>query len=137
MLIRRTATVTMSAPDASCARCMTAKDEYLPVPTMRRDANSRPAMTRGSAKGLGIGDWGLVMATTHEIHNFHLVAVLNLRTVIVGALDDVHVVLHGHAAWIDVQLREQSGQRQRTGELVRLAVQRDRHFSSRNRFVIG
>ena len=44
MFTRRTATVTMSAPDASCARCMTANDEYLPVPTIRRDANSRPAM---------------------------------------------------------------------------------------------
>src|SRR6266849_2560326 len=40
------ATVTMSAPDASCALTMTACDEYLPVPMMRRDANVLPAMEK-------------------------------------------------------------------------------------------
>ena len=44
MFTRRTATVIMSAPDASCACTMTAGDEYLPVPTMSRDANVLPAM---------------------------------------------------------------------------------------------
>jgi hypothetical protein len=46
MFTRRTATVIMSAPDASCALTMTAGDEYLPVPTMRREENVLPAMTR-------------------------------------------------------------------------------------------
>src|ERR1043166_4119004 len=41
-----TATVTMSAPDASCAFAMTALDGYLPVPMMSRDWNVFPAMTR-------------------------------------------------------------------------------------------
>jgi hypothetical protein len=45
MLTRRTATVTISAPEASCARTITAGDEYLPVPTMRREENVRFAMT--------------------------------------------------------------------------------------------
>src|SRR5207247_105206 len=40
---RRTATVTMSAPEASWASRMTWRVGYLPVPTMRRDRNSRPA----------------------------------------------------------------------------------------------
>src|SRR6185503_16152144 len=47
MFTRRTATVTMSAPDASCACAITACDEYLPVPTMSREVNVRPAMTNG------------------------------------------------------------------------------------------
>src|SRR6185436_9982473 len=38
----------MSAPDASCAACITWLVGYLPVPMISRDANSRPAMTNGS-----------------------------------------------------------------------------------------
>src|SRR5687767_12415910 len=47
MFTRRTATVTMSAPEAACACAITACDEYFPVPTIRRDLNSRPAITNG------------------------------------------------------------------------------------------
>ena len=49
MFTRRTATVTMSAPEASWAWAMTMFDGYLPVPTMRRDRNVRPAMTNGES----------------------------------------------------------------------------------------
>ena len=48
MFTRRTATVTMSAPDASCACAITPWDEYFPVPTIRRDEKERPAITRVS-----------------------------------------------------------------------------------------
>src|SRR6266700_7329486 len=51
-LTRRTATVTMSAPEAAWARAISGKLRYFPVPTMRRERNARPAMTRLS----GIGD---------------------------------------------------------------------------------
>ena len=47
MFTRRTATVTMSAPEAACACAITACEEYLPVPTMSREANVRPAITKG------------------------------------------------------------------------------------------
>jgi hypothetical protein len=46
MFTRRTATVTMSAPDASWARTMTDGDEYFPVPTMSRDAKVFPAIVK-------------------------------------------------------------------------------------------
>src|SRR5439155_4692358 len=49
MFTRRTATVTISAPEASTARRVSAKDAYLPVPTIRRERYSRPARTKGSA----------------------------------------------------------------------------------------
>src|SRR5439155_26381832 len=48
MFTRRTATVTISAPDASIARRVSAKDAYLPVPTISRERYSRPASTKGS-----------------------------------------------------------------------------------------
>ena len=47
-LTRRTATVTISAPEASMAARVCGPSLYFPVPTIRRDLNERPAMTRGS-----------------------------------------------------------------------------------------
>ena len=46
MFTRRTATVIISAPDASCACTITAGDEYLPVPTKRRDENVLSAIVK-------------------------------------------------------------------------------------------
>ena len=46
MFTRRTATVIISAPEASCAFTMTAGDEYLPVPTMRRDVKVLSAIVK-------------------------------------------------------------------------------------------
>src|SRR5258707_10365968 len=43
---RRTATVTISAPEAACARAISWKLRYFPVPTMRRELKARPAMTK-------------------------------------------------------------------------------------------
>jgi hypothetical protein len=48
MLIRRTATVTTSAPEASWQATMTVFDGYFPVPTNRRERKVRPEMTSGS-----------------------------------------------------------------------------------------
>src|SRR5262245_58859923 len=48
MFTRRTATVTISAPDASTARRVSANEAYFPVPTMSRERYSRPASTKGS-----------------------------------------------------------------------------------------
>ena len=47
MFTRRTATVTISAPDAACACAITACDGYFPVPTISREVNVRPAITNG------------------------------------------------------------------------------------------
>src|SRR5258708_33482459 len=44
---RRTATVTTSAPEASSARIISSVERYLPVPTSRREWNTRPPMVRG------------------------------------------------------------------------------------------
>jgi hypothetical protein len=49
MLTRRTATVTISAPDASMARLVSAKSLYLPVPTISRDRYLLPASSKKSS----------------------------------------------------------------------------------------
>ena len=48
MFTRRTATVIISAPEASCALTMTVGDEYLPVPTMSREENVLSAIVKRS-----------------------------------------------------------------------------------------
>jgi hypothetical protein len=47
-LTRRTATVIISAPDASCALTITDGDEYFPVPTISRDENVFSAIVNPS-----------------------------------------------------------------------------------------
>src|SRR5690242_4140670 len=117
MFTRRTATVTMSAPDASCARRITVKDEYFPVPTMSRDRNSRPAITRVSSI---VGSRAL--SATDEVHDLHLIPVANLGRVVLCALDDVEIMFHGDAARVDAEMLEQRAERQRSRHVDAIAV---------------
>src|SRR5207245_3141339 len=65
-LTRRTATVTISAPDSSCAWRMISLLEYLPVPTMSRDVKSLPPSTRFVS---------CISTTSHGPNDFHAVTV--------------------------------------------------------------
>src|SRR5688572_30603336 len=131
MFTRRTATVTMSAPDASCARAMTACDGYLPVPMIRRDWNVRPAMTNGESviqqisnpkpqapriqspriqipeiinhQSSFIDD----SPSADEVDDLHSIAVLDHDLLEALAFDDGEVVLDRHAPRVDVELLEQ------------------------------
>src|SRR6185503_3713820 len=125
MLTRRTATVTMSAPDASCARAMIACELYFPVPMISRDENVRPAMTNGESliqksqspnpkrqdgrisisnhQSSFIDD----SPAAHEIDDLHLVAVAHDDVREAMALDDRKVVLDGDAPRVDVEPFEQ------------------------------
>jgi hypothetical protein len=46
--MRPTATVTSSQPEAITASRMASGEEYLPVPVIRRERSSRPAITNES-----------------------------------------------------------------------------------------
>src|SRR5436190_4424330 len=115
MFTRLTATVTISAPDASWAFTITAGDEYLPVPTIRRDANDLPAMTRLSMSS----------STADEIDDLDAVAVADHGVCIGGALQHVEVVLDRDASRIDVEPAEQLDHRQRLRDLDGIAVDRN------------
>src|SRR5262249_39066077 len=116
---RRTATVTISAPEASCARAMTAGEEYFPVPTIRRDENAFPAMTRWSMGSL------LRRAAADGIGDFHVIPVPDLNRVERRALQYREIMLHGHAPAVELE----SGKERRDGhgsrKLERVAVKRD------------
>src|ERR1700732_4182490 len=62
---RRTATVTMSAPEAAWARAISWKLRYFPVPTMRRERKARPTITSWS--GIGVSRKNCTTADALEI----------------------------------------------------------------------
>src|SRR5688500_867305 len=91
MFTRRTATVTMSAPDAVCACAITACDGYLPVPTMSRDRKVRQAMMKCV---LVMGDLRFAICDLRST-----VTIYGLRSPLSGAyevdnLDAIAVVHH-------------------------------------------
>src|SRR5262245_56104071 len=137
MFTRRTATVTMSAPDASCACAMTACEEYLPVPTMSRERNVLSAMVKAVSV---IAAWCFVpsyplcpacLSAAHEVDDLQPIAFAHHRVGKSVVLDDREVVLDGHTPGIDLQRHEEIGDRQRPLELERFSVERDLHGRER------
>src|SRR6266446_2359155 len=66
MLVRRIATVTICAPEASIAARVCAKSLYLPVPTSSRERYARPAMTSGSSCVRAIFSLGAFIGQDHQ-----------------------------------------------------------------------
>src|SRR4030095_9408335 len=97
MFTRRTATVTISAPEAAWACAMTPCDGYLPVPTINRDVNVRPARTSGVSVNR--------LPSTDEVDDLYRIALANQDVGKRLALDDVQVVFHGDASWLDGERR--------------------------------
>src|ERR1051326_1855158 len=113
MFTRRTATVTISAPDASCARTISAGDGYLPVPTISRDVKVLPAITSSSIVHPSR------LSAADEVHDLDLIAVAHFGRIEGAAFDDGQVVLDGNTTRIDLQRGEQRGQAHWPGQLVR------------------
>src|SRR4030095_958973 len=151
MFTRRTATVTISAPDASKACAITANDEYLPVPTIKRDLKVRPAMTNGVSVNSQLPTKSTIthstinnespikdhespnvlLATAHEIDDLDRVALVDDDVGKPLALDDLEVVLDRHATRIDIQTSQQGRNRERLIELEAFAVECDLHERTR------
>src|SRR6266436_4763455 len=96
MFTRRTATVIISAPDASCACTITAGDEYLPVPTISREVNVLSAIRKLSTYALSPLPSALVdrrLAASNEVHDLDGVALVDRRLVEQVALEHRQVVL--------------------------------------------
>src|SRR6185503_7205384 len=123
-LTRRTATVTISAPEASMASRMFSNDGYLPVPTMRRDLNSLPPSH---------SDVSYMSAASHGTHDLHPIAFLEHGVRVAGlgphlAIERYRGVLSAH-----LELLQQPVDGQPLGQLHRLAVHRDGHRASQNK----
>src|SRR5207247_11053704 len=93
MFTRRTATVIISAPDASCALTMTAADAYLPVPTMRREEKLLPAMIKLSEF--------MRLPAADKVDDVNLISLVHDKFVERPSLEYAAVMLDGDAARVD------------------------------------
>src|SRR6266404_3620382 len=127
MFTRLTATVIISAPDASCALSITAGELYLPVPTIRRDENVLSAIVKMSIMAGLVGRLGPDprLSSADEIDDFDAIAVLHERVGIARPFEHRQVVLDGDAARIDLEAAEQFDDRDWPCKLDPLAVERD------------
>src|SRR6266508_2984089 len=124
MFTRRTATVIISAPDASCDWTITAGDEYFPVPTISRDEKVLSAIRNAS---IPIPNpQSLIPTASNKVHNLNRVALLDHGAIERVSLEHDEIVLHGDATRVDVQVREQLGHRERPHNLEPVAIQGDR-----------
>src|SRR5688500_1434171 len=115
MFTRRTATVTISAPDASRAAAFSSKLLYLPVPTISREVKVRPATVQLSA----------ISAAPDEMDDFERIAVRDRRFVQSRARDDGKVALDRHPRRVDAELAQHGGDGRAGCDAAWLAVDDD------------
>ena len=98
ILTRRTATVTISAPDASTAAAFCSKSLYFPVPTISREVKVRPATVHVSVK---------FSTPANEMDDLISVAVLDHHLAKGRARDDLQVALDRDPQRIQPDLGDQ------------------------------
>src|SRR6185436_3049138 len=114
---RRTATVTISAPDASTAAAFSSRLLYLPVPTISRDVNVRPATVQLSDDML----CGAFNSTSSdEMDDLERIA-LGHRDVAQGtAGHDLQIALNGDLSRVEPELAEHRRDAETAGHSPRL-----------------
>src|SRR2546423_12943623 len=131
--IRRTATVTTSAPDVSMASIICAFEAYLPVPTIRRERNSRPATANGCGSVIVAGEirsaCATVSASSDEVDDLEVVARCKLnhgerRTV----AQNGSVALDDDCPRVELQGREEISDREPDGNTPLGAVHGESHL---------
>src|SRR5262245_19182689 len=105
MFTRRTATVIISAPEASCACTISAGDEYLPVPTISLDVKVLSAIVKLSTtpSALNAALSPQALASANEVHDFNGVSLANHGVGVRVPFDNDEVVLDCHSTRIDVE----------------------------------
>src|SRR5438552_1139137 len=120
MFTRRTATVTISAPDASTARRVSSNDRYLPVPTMSRERYSRPASVKASLIDIA-------SPAPDEVDHLDRVPVVEHGRAVPGARHHGAIHLDRDPARAEAERAHQVGDRRARGERSRLLIQDDLH----------
>src|SRR5437867_387513 len=122
-LTRRTATVTISAPDSSWACRMTSSDPYFPVPTIRRDENSLPPITSDVSMAILLSP----RTATHRPNHLDAVPILEPDGLELVAARDLAVHGHGGELALHAEAGEEAVDAEAIRHLHRLAVHRDPH----------
>src|SRR5690606_14158267 len=123
MFVRRMATVTICAPEASTAARVSSKSRYFPVPMSRREAYGRPAMTNGSFSRSFIGI--PLLASADRDDDLQAVAVVEQRAGVRAPGHDLAVTLHGDLLARHLQVLQERPQVERLLEPVGRAVYHD------------
>src|SRR3989440_3106386 len=123
-LTRRTATVTISAPDSSWAWRMISFVEYLPVPTMSRDVKSLPPRTRFVS---------CISTASHGSNDFHAVTVAQRHRGVRRPRRDLAVHRHRGELALDREVREEGLDAEPVGDLHLAPVDRDLHRDENGR----
>src|SRR5688500_8123852 len=125
ILVRRIATVTIWAPEASIARRVSSKSRYFPVPTSRRDEYDLPATTSGSFVMLDGASRPRTLAPSHGDHDLDAVALDQELVGEAAARHDLAVALDREALAGELERFEDLRHGGRRGELARCAVHED------------
>src|SRR5256712_12311155 len=123
-LTRRTATVTISAPDSSCAWRMISLLEYLPVPTMSRDVKSLPPSTRFVS---------CISTTSHGPNDFHAVTVAQRHRGVRRLRRDLAVHRDRGVLALDREVCEEALEAEPVGDLHLAPVDGDLHRDENGR----
>ena len=73
----------------------------------------------------------MILPASDEIDDLHAIAFAHHAGAIQGALEDDLIVFDRNAARVDVESGEELGNRERAGQVVRLAIERDGHLIER------
>src|SRR4051812_48354254 len=122
MFTRLTATVTISAPEASTAAAFSSRLLYLPVPTISRDMNVRPATVQVSAC---MAAEMFTSSPSDEMDDFIIIAVFDLHRCERGARDNLEVPLDRYAQGVQAELVQEIGDAQIAGHPAVFAVDPD------------
>src|SRR5687768_9331669 len=125
MLVRRIATVTIWAPEASIARRVSSKSRYFPVPTSRRDAYDLPATTSGSLVMLDGASRPRTLASPHRDHDLDPVTLDQELVGEAAARHDLSVALDSEALAGELERLEDLRHGGGRGELAQGAVNED------------
>src|SRR5215470_1998796 len=136
MFVRRIATVTISAPEASIAARVCAKSRYLPVPTSSRERYALPATTRGSSAPMTCGSVTVFIArprlgfggsaAAHGGDNLDLVARGDSRLAVPALGDDLAVAFDSDPLALQGEFAHQVGDGHGAVAAMRSSVEDDR-----------
>src|ERR1044071_126743 len=119
MLTRRTATVTISAPETSMASLVSAKFLYFPVPTMSRERYRVPAKVKKSS----------MLASADKMNDFQRVAFIEARRGVNFSRDDASVQLDNDTRRTNLEFVEETAKGQTVFDFTRFAIDLDLHVS--------
>src|SRR5690554_2448596 len=107
---------------------------YFPVPTMRRELNVRPPISKGASSARASSRAAIesvMSASTHEVHELDRVAFVDRGFLVPVPLEDLPVELDHHHAGLEVEGFQKRAHGLSARHMTRFTVELDLHRLSR------